>query len=97
MIVQVITESAFHDAFRRMNREDNFSYAARSALYDYLWDMSENCGIPMELDVIAICMDYSEVNDLQELADEYGVSVEDIDDIGFLIPFPSGWILEANG
>jgi hypothetical protein len=97
MIVQVITKSAFHDSFRRMNREENFSYEARSALYDYLWEMSEESGIPMELDVIAICMEYSEVTDLQALADEYGVAVDDIEDIGFLIPFSSGWILEVNG
>jgi alcohol dehydrogenase class IV len=97
MIVQTVTKSAFHDAFRRMGREDNFSYEARSALYDYLWDMSESCGIPMELDVIAICLQYSEVTDLQALAEDYGVAVEDIDDIGYLIPFSSGWILEENG
>jgi len=97
MIYQEITKSAFRDAFRRMGREDDFSYEARNALYDYLWEMSEDSGTPMELDVIAICCEYTEVTDLEALADEYGVDLEGVDEIGHLIPFSSGWILEVGG
>jgi len=58
MIYQNITETMFKDSFKAL-RPDNFSYEGLSELYDYLTDMSEDCG-DIELDVIAICCDFSE-------------------------------------
>lgn len=36
---QTIISSMFHDAFRRMGREANFSYDGRSALFEWLFDV----------------------------------------------------------
>ena len=94
MIYDEITKSAFRDRFRAMGRADNFSYQALGALYDYLQEWSESTGEPIILDVIGICCDYVEVRDLDELASEYGIDVDDVDSIGTLIPFEGGWILE---
>ena len=68
---QTINESQFRDAFTNMNRQENFSHAGLSALYDYLTDMEEAIGEELELDVIALCCDYSE-HDLEDLQREYG-------------------------
>ena len=68
---QTINEYQFQDAFRNMNRQENFSHAGLSALYDYLTDMEEAIGEEIELDVIALCCDYSE-HDLEDLQREYG-------------------------
>jgi hypothetical protein len=48
--------SQFRDAFRQADRQDQFSYEALNMLYEYF----EDCDPDMELDVIAICCDYSE-------------------------------------
>lgn len=54
------TFSTFHDAFLAI-RPDNFSYHGLTALYDYLVALEEGCGFEFELDVIAFCCDYSEI------------------------------------
>lgn len=57
---QTVTKSMFHDAFRQMDRLENFSYEGREALFDYLEDYEQSCGEEIELDVIALCCEYSE-------------------------------------
>jgi len=48
--------SQFRDAFRQADRQDQFSYEALNMLYEYFEDVDPD----MELDVIAICCDYTE-------------------------------------
>ena len=68
---QTINDFQFRDAFVRMDRKENFSYAGLNALYDYLTDLEDDIGEELELDVIALCCDYSE-HDLRDLQREYG-------------------------
>ncbi len=53
---QTISKGEFRDAFFHMKRNDNFSYEALGALYDYLEDLDED----YELDVIALCCEFTE-------------------------------------
>lgn len=78
---RTIYKSDFVDAFDRMGRGNNFSYEGREALYDYLMMFEEDCDIEMELDVIAICCDFFEYEDLEEYNKDYGEEFETIDDI----------------
>lgn len=55
----------FRDDFKDI-RPDNFSNEGLSALYDYLTDWEEEIGEESELDVIAICSDFSEYNSVEE-------------------------------
>jgi len=48
--------SQFRDAFRQADRQDQFSYEALNMLYEYFEDVDPD----MELDVIAICCEYTE-------------------------------------
>lgn len=48
--------SQFRDAFRQCGRQDQFSYEGLGLLFDYFEELDPD----MELDVIAICCDYSE-------------------------------------
>lgn len=59
-IYQTVNQSAFHDAFINYGRKDQFSYEGREALFEYLESLAEDTGTPIELDVIALCCDYSE-------------------------------------
>lgn len=60
MLVQTVTQTMFIDAFTAMGRKDNFSWEGLEILYDYLWDLSEDIGEPIEFDVIGICCEYLE-------------------------------------
>jgi hypothetical protein len=65
----------FQDAFSDMNREGNFTYEALKELYDYY----DNIGEDVELDVIAICCDWTELSE-EEIRKEYDIDEdEDVD------------------
>ena len=57
---QTVSLNDFRDAFRAYDRLDNFSYDGLGALFEYLEELEEDTGEEMELDVIAICCDFSE-------------------------------------
>jgi hypothetical protein len=50
----------FERAFVDANRKENFSYEALGLLFDYFEDYEEQTGQEIELDVIAICCEYTE-------------------------------------
>jgi len=71
-----VTQYDFTEAFRDMGRGDNFSYEGLKALYDYLLQYEEDAGEEIELDVIALCCDYSEYDTALEAAQEYGFKLD---------------------
>ena len=77
---QHISEYDFIRAFEQV-RPDNFSRAGLSALYEYLEQLEEDIGNPIELDVIAICCEYSEYKSLEEFQEDYGDDYQSIDEI----------------
>lgn len=70
-IYQAINESYFIDRFREMGRGNQFSYDGKIALFNYLEQLSEDIGEPIELDVIALCCDYSEYKSLEDFNKEF--------------------------
>lgn len=78
---KTIYEGEFVRAFDEFNRSENFSIPARRALYEYLTDMEDETEQETELDVIAICCDFSEYDSVLDAAKEYGYTPEgDTDD-----------------
>jgi hypothetical protein len=75
-MIQTINVSDFRDAFRAMGRKDQFSYEGLTALYDYLEEMDPNA----ELDVIALCCDYSE-DTAEVIAANYSIEADSIDEL----------------
>ena len=73
MIVQTVNENQFIDAFRTWDTyKDNFSYEGLKALYEELEEVSEyNDSKTIELDVVAICSDYTEYENFQDFLDSY--------------------------
>ena len=80
-MVKTVTERDFVQAFKTMGRENNFSNAGLSALFDYLEELENETGQPIELDVIALCCDYSEYENLAEFQKDYGEEYESMDDV----------------
>ena len=75
---QTINFSSFCDAFRSHDRQDQFSYDAKRALFDYFEDMEESTGQTIELDVIAICCEYIE-STFDEVRESYSLDLTDED------------------
>lgn len=69
-MIQRLTVSDFRDAFRFMDRKDQFSYAALGLLYDYLEELDSE----WELDVIGLCCEFNEMS-IADVIREYSVGV----------------------
>ena len=62
---QTINEYQFKRAFET-TRPNYFSYEGLTALYEYLKEYEEGTGEEVELDVVGLCCDYTEYEDLEE-------------------------------
>jgi hypothetical protein len=69
------SERAFVDA----GRKENFSYEAMGLLFDYFEDYEEQTGEEIELDVIAICYEYTE-DTLEDIANNYRIDLMEVDE-----------------
>ena len=70
----------FERAFKNFER-DNFSYDGLKALFEYLKEYGDGMGEEVELDVIALCCEYTEYDSLKEYNDDYGTKYSEIDAI----------------
>jgi len=70
--------SEFRDSFQQI-RPDNFSYDGQKILFNYFEEFEEDTGEEFELDVIAICCDFSE-DSFENIADLYGIELDENDD-----------------
>ena len=68
----IITANGFIKAFEEANRDNNFSYEGKKALFDYLEDLEADLEEEIELDVIALCCEYTEYENVQEFITAYG-------------------------
>ena len=86
----------------RQDQDASYSYKGSLALAEYLEELEESVGEPMELDVIAIRCEFTEYESLEEWAKEYFGEDEDehpsniaeyIEDRGMFIEFDGGVIV----
>ena len=95
MIYETVTETHFIDAFRKM-RPTQFSYEGLKALYGYFEELSEDQNI--EFDVIAICCDFTEYENFEEIKKDYSdiSSIDELLEQTTLIPGgDQGYIVQA--
>ena len=69
----------FLEAFRRYDRFDQFGSAALRSLFSYLEELEEETGQEIELDVIALCCNYS-VRTVEEIAIDYDIDISGMDE-----------------
>jgi hypothetical protein len=60
---QTISDYDFRNAFHNMGRGEQFSYEGLTILFDALEQYEVDNGEPFELDVIALCCDFSELSE----------------------------------
>ena len=69
----------FRDAFRDCGRNDSFSYDGLGLLFDWFEQYEDDCDTETELDVIAICCDFSE-EPADDIAANYDIDLSDCED-----------------
>jgi hypothetical protein len=72
---QTIGLSQFTDEFNAI-RPNNFSYEGLQVLFDWIEQQEQDTGTEQELDVIALCCEFSEMT-AKEVIESYGYDVED--------------------
>jgi len=77
---QSVNSWDFSEAFRQAGREDNFSRDGLEKLFEYLEEYEEETGEQIELDVVAICCEYSEYENIEELKNSYP-DIESIEEL----------------
>ena len=77
---QTVNFTDFRDAFEAI-RPSNFTYEGLQALFEWLEEYEESTGEELELDVIALCCDYTEYTSLEKFQMDYGDQYATIDDI----------------
>lgn len=70
-MIKNINFSEFCDTFKSHDRQDQFSYNGKRALFDYLENMEDETSTPIELDVVALCCEYSEYDSAWDAMKEY--------------------------
>ena len=68
----------FEAAFKEAGRSDQFTWQGLQALFTWLEEYSESTGESVDLDVVALCCDYTECESIEEFMEQYG-EYSDID------------------
>lgn len=73
-----INREEFVQLFNTYGRENQFSPLGRRKLFDYLEEYEESTGESLDIDIIALCCDYSEIS-ITDIQRETGC--ESLDDL----------------
>lgn len=79
-VIEKATFSDFLREFEIHNRSYCFSHKGKVALFDYLDELEE----PVELDIVSICRNFTEFENLTEFNSYYGCELDSIDSINIL-------------
>ncbi len=82
-MIQTINRYDFEDAFNGSDTyKNNFSYEGKKALFEYLENYEEETGEQIELDIVALCCEYTEYENFEDLQANYNdiKNMEDLED-----------------
>ena len=78
---RTIDKYDFTQAFEDMGRGNQFSPAALEVLFDFFDDYERETGKEVELDVIGICCEFTEYENIEQYNSDYGTDHEAMSDI----------------
>lgn len=81
-IKKTFNENDFINEFKAYNRQDNFSYKGLRVLFESLEQLAQDCEMVIEMDVIALCCEYSELS-IDDVINDYQLD-DDADVIDYL-------------
>ena len=95
---KTITLYDFHDAFNASGKHTahGFSYDGLTALYEYITELEEDIGDPVEFDLVALRCEYSEYLSLQDAADAYAMSTDELWENTPVIETPDGGVIVTD-
>jgi hypothetical protein len=99
---QRVSFQDFIDAFIKMERGGQFTYEGFEALYNHLLSIEDDTGKQIELDVIAICVEYAEYPSAIDAVADYtleqfeseGQAIEYLVERTIVIHFDGGVIVQ---
>ena len=74
-MIQTVQLSDFRTAFAQCGRQSQFSYQALEMIFDYVEEYERDSGEQVELDVIALCCEWSESTP-EKIAQSYDIDIE---------------------
>jgi len=95
---QSVNFTDFTKAFHDHGRGTQFTYEGLKALFEHLEDYEDDTGEEIELDVIALCCDYVEYDNLEAIQEDY-IDIEDmadLEDATYVIPVGAHSFIIAN-
>ena len=92
-IVKTFNENDFINEFKACNRMDNFSYKGLHILFESLEQTAIDCEMNIEMDVIALCCEYSE-DDLYSIVSNYDLDVTDLASDDLVAEFVAEYLQE---
>ena len=94
---QRVNFSDFRQAFHNHDRGNQFSYEGLKALFSHLEEVEGETGEEMELDVIALCCEYSEYKTFEELRHDYPAvdTMEALKELVAVVEFDGGFLIHA--
>ncbi len=83
MLVSVLYNASDLEAmFKECGRENSFTRVGMEALFEHLEELSEGMGEDIQIDVVALCCDYSEYDDIDDYNEQNGTDYASWDDAG---------------
>jgi len=92
---EIISFSQFKNAFKEV-RPNNFSHEGLEVLFDYLEQYEDDTDKGMELDVIAICCDFTECTTKEVLSNYNLESLEELEDNTAVLKIDDDTIIYQN-
>ena len=91
---EYVSEYTFRNRFLQNDTyKHNFTYEGLAALFDYLEALEDDTGEQIEFDMIGICCEFSEFEDMEDFNQQYshdkdGYYMDDIKDETIVIEIP---------
>jgi hypothetical protein len=80
-MIKTISRYDFEDSFNESDTyKNNFSYEGKKALYEYLTEYEESTGEQIELDIVALCCDYTEYENIEAVKENY-TNIKNLEDL----------------
>lgn len=96
-MITTVSRYDFQDWFASSETyKNNFSYEGLNALFEYLEEYEESTGEQIEFDPIALCVEWTEYKDFDEIKANYS-DLKDMDDLRDntqVIEFDGGIIIQ---
>jgi len=95
-MIHTVNEYEFRNKFANSDAyKDNFTYDALTALFEYLEEYEEESGTQTEFDMVALCCEWSEYENLEELQQDYQdiKTLEELQEKTEVIEFDGGLLV----